>query len=147
QSYRAAYGRYHRFLCAFYTANRQPGSRFWSRRRIDGADAASLEEGAGLLASLWRHSSADLDAGLDEKELALRRLRWASGVLKELKRAARLRWTGGDGVRTVDSYAVGRESFRLEPRTYLADDRGRARTGHPVTAAQIEALEALAGEP
>ena len=173
QSYRAVYGQYHKFLCAFYSDNEQPDSQFWSSRKLaaqgderiqraewlstltgdDGSGRGSgrneiehLEEGASLLATLWRHSTPDLDAGFDEKELALRRVRWASGILKDLKRTRHIRWAG-EQVDVVSSFEVGRESFRLERRLYLADQQGRAMTAHPMTAAHRELFESLIAEP
>lgn len=171
QSYRAVYGQYHKFLCAFYSENEQPDSRFWSSRklagssdeRIQGAEWLStltggdgsglgrnevehLEEGASLLATLWRHSEPDLDAGFDEKELALRRVRWATGILKDLKQTRHIRWAG-EQVNVVSSFEVGRESFRLERRLYLADAQGRAMTAHPVTGVHRELFESLIVEP
>lgn len=167
RSYRAAYSRYHKFLCAFYSHNDQPDSRFWSSRKLAGRDderiqgaewlaaltgqgspsgGGPLEGGAELLASLWRHSASDLDEGLDEQELALRRLRWANGILKDLKRARSIAWTR-ETVDVVESFAVGRESFKLERKSYLADARGRAMTGYPITALQQEVLTRLIAEP
>ena len=175
ESYRAVYGQYHKFLCAFYSDNEQPDSRFWSSRKIagnrderiqgaewlatltggNGGGAANgsrhdeikhLEEGASLLATLWRHSEQDLDAGVDEKGLALRRVRWASGILKDLKKTRHIRWAG-ERVDVVSSFEVGRESFRLKRRLYLADPQGHAMTAHPVTAAHRELFESLIAEP
>ena len=175
RSYRAVYGQYHKFLCAFYSDNEQPDSQFWSSRKLAGRDdkriqgaewlstltgedvggpangsrrneIEDLEEGASLLATLWRHSTPDLDAGVDEKELALRRVRWASGILKDLKKTRQIRWAG-EHVDVASSFEVGRESFRLERRLYLADPQGRAMTAHPVTAAHRELFESLIPEP
>ena len=170
RSYRTAYDRYHKFLCAFYSDNQQANSRFWSSRRLAGpsderiksADWLSaltggdnsnpanglvhLKEGAGLLSALWQHSASDLDAGLDEKKLAMRRLRWASNILKDLKKAKHIRWAR-DHVDVEESFAVGLETFRLERRSYLTDQRGRAMASHPVTAAQRELFESLISEP
>lgn len=183
QSYRAVYGQYHKFLCAFYSDNEQPDSQFWSSRKLAGNDderiqgaewfsaltgkdssdpgnglgnglgkgsarseVEHLEEGASLLATLWRHSAPDLDAGFDEKELALRRVRWASGILKDFKKTRHIRWVR-ERVDVVSSYGVGRESFRLERRLYLAGLQGRAMTAHPVTAAHCDLFEGLIVEP
>jgi len=155
-TYRAAYDRYHKFICAFYADNGETDSRFWSDRKIrgatdarfrradwfqafagsdseDGSDAAAeLTEGAALLAGLWEHGESDLSAGFDPKKLALRRIQWANRMLRDLKRLAEIRWRGRE-VRLVESWSVGRESFRLERATWLGDEAGRVATGYAAT--------------
>ena len=121
QSYREAYNRYHQFLAAFYSANSALDSTFWQQRKIAGAadsrfagkewftalsgqqvDAGAqgveeLEARAATLADLWQHNKNEVTDHFDETELSLRRVRWASQLMKDFGRMARITWVCGRG--------------------------------------------------
>ncbi|HEX7070505.1 MAG TPA: tryptophan 7-halogenase, partial [Rhodothermales bacterium] len=168
-SYREAYQRYHRFLTAFYACTNEPESTFWKSRKITDAsderlqsvewfaaitnnDAAAnaegirqIEERAGTLAYLWRHTNDGLHDDFDEKELSLRRVAWANELVKSFKRCATIKWKHGD-VMLVPSFKVHTTDFHLEPRTFLGDSRGRILTAIPVTDEHRQVFARLATE-
>ena len=136
RSYRAAYNRYHEFLAAFYSANSGLESTFWRNRQIAGAGDArfkgkdwftalsgqqvdagargieELEARASTLANLWQHEKNEVTDHFDETELSLRRVRWASQLLKDFRRMTRIAWAS-DEVRLVPSFRVHPTSFRI----------------------------------
>jgi len=170
QSYRNAYDRYHKFLSAFYAFNAEEGSTFWKSRTIQGAgdsrfadrdwfkamtgqgmngNAAageSVAEHAATLAELWHHGSTELSDEFDETELSLRRIRWASELLRGFNRMKRLEWTGRE-VCLYPAYDVHPTEFRLEEQTYLGDETGRVMSAIPLTEAHRELFAELQTRP
>jgi flavin-dependent dehydrogenase len=169
-AYRAAYERYHKFVAAFYACNADADSPFWRSRRIRGAEdlrfadkdwfaalagvdgaepdagVAALPDRAAQLAELWQHGQRSLDDDLDANELALRRLRWAAELMKDLQALAAIHWRPAE-VRLVSSYKVNPGSFRLEPQLFLGDETGRTMSAYPVSPAHGALFASLQQTP
>ena len=170
QSYREAYNRYHQFLAAFYSANSALDSTFWRQRKIAGAedsrfagkewftalsgqqvdaDAQGVEEleaRAATLADLWQHNKNEVTDHFDETELSLRRVRWASQLMKDFGRMARITWVA-DEVRLVPSFKVHPTSFALERQHFIADERGRTMTTYALTEDHRRLFASLKSHP
>lgn len=170
RSYREAYGRYHKFLSAFYAFNEEPGSKFWTSRKIEGArdqrfegkawftaltgqnveagaeGVDELEEGAATLAHLWQHGTQALTDQYDQTELAMRRVQWANELLKDFTRLESIRWTGKE-VRLVPSFKVHPTSFQLERQHFIGDESGRTMTAYALSEAHRQLFESLIEEP
>ncbi len=169
KSYREAYNRYHEFLAAFYSVNSGLDSTFWRNRKIEGAEdrrfagkewfsalAGHQEAGAGgigelearaaALSELWQHSRNEVTDQFDETELSLRRLRWASELMRDFRRMARITWVPREA-RLVSSFKVHPTSFRLERQHFIADEHGRAMTSYPLTEAHRRLFDSLKTHP
>jgi flavin-dependent dehydrogenase len=169
RSYRKAYDNYHQFLSAFYSYNARVGSKFWRSRKIEGVnrnrlagrdwyaalvgqdtDGAAngiddLDSRTQTLADLWEHSSREITDQFDETELSLRRVKWASQLLKSYKSMVRLQWAGDD-VRLVRSYKVDPLSFKLADTLYLGDEKDRYMSSYSLTEEHRELFARLETE-
>ncbi len=170
KSYREVYNRYHEFLAAFYSANSGIDSTFWRNRRIAGAEdrrfagkewftalsgqqveagaqgVDELEARAATLANLWQHNKNEVTDQFDETELSLRRLRWASQLLREFKRMARITWVSKE-VRLTPSFKVHPTSFELERQHFIADEHGRTMTTYALSEDHRRLFESLKSHP
>lgn len=170
QSYLEAYNRYHQFLAAFYSANSALDSTFWQQRKIAGSadsrfagkewftalsgqqvDAGAqgveeLEARAATLADLWQHNKNEVTDHFDETELSLRRVRWASQLMKDFGRMARITWVA-DEVLLVPSFKVHPTSFALERQHFIADERGRTMTTYALTEDHRRLFASLKSHP
>ena len=170
KSYREAYNRYHEFLAAFYSANSALDSTFWRKRKIAGAQDSrfagkdwftalsgqqveagaqgvdELETRAAILADLWQHNRNEVTDRFDETELSLRRMRWASQLMKEFGRMARITWVS-DEVRLASSFKVHPTSFQLERQHFIADEHGRTMTTYALTEEHRRLFESLKSHP
>ena len=170
KSYREAYNRYHEFLAAFYSANSALDSTFWRKRKIAGAEDSrfagkewftalsgqqveagaegvdELETRAAILADLWQHNRNEVTDQFDETELSLRRLRWASQLMKEFGRMVRITWVS-DEVWLAPSFKVHPTSFQLERQHFIADEHGRTMTTYALTEEHRRLFESLKSHP
>ncbi len=169
-SYLDVYDRYHRFLSAFYANNGEKDSEFWSARKIKGADdqrfkdrdwfltlagrsadtgsdrLGELEEKTGTLTQLWSHETKDLDGSFDETKLAMRRVAWASKIIRDFRRMKTVRWTADDVV-LESSYSVHPTDFSLEAKQYIGDGNGRVMKAYPLSEAHRELFAELKEAP
>ena len=170
KSYREAYNRYHEFLAAFYSANSALDSTFWRNREIAGAEDSrfagkewftalsgqqveagaqgidELEQRAATLADLWQHNNNEITDQFEETELSLRRMRWASQLLKEFGRMASITWVSKEA-RLVPSFKVHRTSFELERQYFIADEHGRTMTAYALSEEHRRLFESLKSNP
>ncbi|MFC4535085.1 chloramphenicol-biosynthetic FADH2-dependent halogenase CmlS [Sphaerisporangium dianthi] len=163
RSYRETYEQYHEFLASFYTfaSFTEPESEFWRKRRISESDDARLNrlrwfdrlvqddpenpttsvadfrDRASTMIAIGRHQRKELSDEFSESELNFARVRWISGLTKQLNRITRLKWTG-DEVRLTPYYKVEPLSFRLERKQVLANEDGADMIKFPVEEEQRE---------
>lgn len=149
RSYSETYEQYHEFLASFYTfaSFTEPESEFWLRRRIAESADQRLErrhwfeklvekdrenpdwsigdfrDRASTMIAIGRHQRMELSDEFSDSELNPARVRWISELTKQLNRIRRLEWNGSE-VRLEDYYKVDPETFRLEPRQVLANEKG-----------------------
>jgi flavin-dependent dehydrogenase len=169
-AYRSAYLRYHRFVAGFYACNEEADSKFWSARKIQGAEdqrfdgkewfaalsgqnieagAAGVDEieaGAAALAELWQHSTKELSDDYNGAELFPRRVQWAIKLLEDFNRMTQLRWQGKE-VRLAPSFKVHTTGFYLERQFFLGDETGRTMTSYAVNEAQHALFASLLTRP
>ncbi|MET8159254.1 chloramphenicol-biosynthetic FADH2-dependent halogenase CmlS [Sphaerisporangium sp. NPDC005289] len=171
RSYRETYEQYHEFLASFYTfaSFTEPESEFWRKRRISESDDARLSrlrwfdrlvqddlenpttsvadfrDRASTMIAIGRHQRKELSDEFTENELGFARMRWISGLTKQLNRITRLRWAG-DEVRLKPYYKVEPTSFRLERKQVLANEDGTDMIKFPVEEEQREIFQGVVKE-
>ncbi|MBP2706969.1 chloramphenicol-biosynthetic FADH2-dependent halogenase CmlS [Microbispora sp. RL4-1S] len=171
RSYRETYEQYHEFLASFYTfaSFTEPESEFWLKRRISESDddrlsrlrwfnrlvaddsanpeasVADFRDRASTMIAIGRHQRKDLSDEFSENELNFARVRWISGLTKQLNRITRLQWTG-DEVRLKPYYKVEPLSFRLERKQVLANEDDLDMIKFPVGEEQREIFQSVTKE-
>jgi flavin-dependent dehydrogenase len=171
RSYRETYEQYHEFLASFYTfaSFTEPESEFWLRRRIsessderlsrkrwfeklDQADqagetppVAGFRDRASTMISIGRHKRMELSSEFSDTELNGARVRWISGLTKQLNRITRLVWNG-DQILLEPYYKVEPLSFRLEPKQILANEDGVDLIKYPMEEEHRQIFENLSKE-
>lgn len=170
RSYRQVYNRYHKFVSAFYASNEDATPGFWSNRRIQGArdqrfadkdwfttltgqnleagadGLQALEEQTATLVALWEHGSKEISQGYDQTDLSIRRLRWASQLLKGFKSLSQVCWAAKE-VRLVPSFRVHPTSFKLERQFFIGDETGRTMSSFSMTEQHRKLFESLRTHP
>lgn len=171
RTYREAYEQYHEFLASFYTfaSFTEPDSEFWRKRRISESDddrlsrkawfeklvskgedesgpsVADFRDRASTMISIGRHQRPRLSDEFSEEELNPARVRWISGLTKQLNSITRLEWTGGK-VLLKSHYVVEPLSFRLEQREILANQDGLDMTQYRMDEQARQVFQDLAEE-
>ncbi|SBW22279.1 alkylhalidase cmlS [Candidatus Protofrankia californiensis] len=168
RSYEETYEQYHEFLASFYTfaSFTEPESEFWSRRRIaesadqrlerrswfeqlverDREDAGwsigDFRDRASTMIAIGRHKRMELSDEFSDSELNPARVRWIGELTKQLNRIRRLEWNGSE-VLLKDYYKIDPETFRLEPRRVLANERGLDMIKYAVEDPQLQVFKDL----
>ena len=170
RSYRETYEQYHEFLASFYTfaSFTEPESEFWRKRRIVESDDERLtrqkwfeklvngkedaawsidnfRDRASTMIAIGRHQRTGLSDDFTDEELHAARVRWIGELTKQLNRITRFVWNG-DEVLLKPYYKVEPLSFRLEPKTVLANEHDQDMIKYPLEARHRELFEHLAKE-
>ncbi len=171
RTYRETYEQYHEFLASFYTfaSFTEPESEFWLKRRISESDDERLSrkqwfdklvqadrdsstwsisdfrDRASTMIGIGRHQRVELTDEFTEDELSLARVRWITALTKQLNSITRLQWNGEDVVLNP-YYKVEPQSFRLELKQVLANERGQDMVKWPLEEEHLELFLSLRKE-